>query len=228
MKVFCTGDTHGDPISRLGSTRFPEGTTLTKEDVIVVAGDFGVIWDGRQTPQERYILNWLDSKPFTLAFVKGNHENHERLNSSEFPTEVRWGAPVKRISRSVYMLETGYVYQMGSCSILAIGGATSTDKQLRIDRISWWQEEVPSFEETRRIFERDRSVDYIVSHTCPTHIASLLGRADRLDDPVTKMLSQVFEEFTFKQWYFGHMHEDAPLPGNFTACYHKVHFVGGS
>ena len=117
---------------------------------------------------------------------------------------------------------------MGSCSILAIGGATSTDKQFRVNRVSWWEEEVPASYEVRRLFDQPRTVDYIISHTCPNHVAALLGRTDRLDDPVGRLLTQVWEDFTFKEWYFGHMHEDAPLPGNFTACYHSIHFIGGS
>ena len=44
MAVYVTGDTHGDWMGRLNSDAFPEGLELTKDDYVLVLGDFG-IWD---------------------------------------------------------------------------------------------------------------------------------------------------------------------------------------
>lgn len=43
--IFVTGDTHTDWMSRLNSDAFPEGRTMTKDDCVIVCGDFG-IWHG--------------------------------------------------------------------------------------------------------------------------------------------------------------------------------------
>lgn len=45
MELYITGDTHGD-FSRFRPESFYEQERLTKEDVILVAGDFGGVWYG--------------------------------------------------------------------------------------------------------------------------------------------------------------------------------------
>lgn len=81
--IYVTGDTHGDWISRLNSNAFPEGKTLTKDDYVIICGDFGLWHD---TKEERYNLKWLSEKSFTTLFACGNHENYDRLY--QYPVEV--------------------------------------------------------------------------------------------------------------------------------------------
>ena len=50
---------------------FPEQREMTKDDYVIVLGDFG-IW--RDSPQQRWYLNWLEEKHFTTLFIDGNHE----------------------------------------------------------------------------------------------------------------------------------------------------------
>jgi len=57
MEIYLTGDTHGD-ITRLGSSHFPEGKSLSKEDLVIQLGDFGIIWDQADTANEK---NWMES-----------------------------------------------------------------------------------------------------------------------------------------------------------------------
>lgn len=80
MAIYVTGDVHGR--AEHGSSRFafknwPLGRTLTRDDVVIVAGDFGFVWDGSNA--EKYWLDWIESKPWTTCFVDGNHENHHAL-----------------------------------------------------------------------------------------------------------------------------------------------------
>lgn len=48
--------------------------TMTKQDYVIICGDFGGVWDGSK--REKYWLDWLEDKPFTTLFVSGNHENY--------------------------------------------------------------------------------------------------------------------------------------------------------
>ena len=50
MAIFLTGDTHGD-FSRLRPEVFREQERLTKEDYVIICGDFGGVWDGSDTEQ---------------------------------------------------------------------------------------------------------------------------------------------------------------------------------
>ena len=64
--IWITGDTHGDWIHRLNMDSFPEQREMTKDDYVIVLGDFG-IW--RDSPQQRWYLNWLEEKHFTTLFI---------------------------------------------------------------------------------------------------------------------------------------------------------------
>ncbi len=90
MAIFITGDTHGD-FTRFKKDIFYEQAELTKEDCVIITGDFGGIWDG--SANERYWLDWLEKKPFTTLFVSGNHENYDLL--AEYPVEEWCGGQVQ-------------------------------------------------------------------------------------------------------------------------------------
>ena len=43
--IYVTGDTHGD-FSRFSLDAFPEQSTMTTDDYMIICGDFGGIWCG--------------------------------------------------------------------------------------------------------------------------------------------------------------------------------------
>lgn len=69
--IYVTGDCHGG-FQRFGSQYFPQQKEMSRDDYMIICGDFGGLWDGSQ--EENYWLDWLEDKPFTTAFVCGNHE----------------------------------------------------------------------------------------------------------------------------------------------------------
>ena len=89
MKIFATGDTHGN-FERFRPEYFPEGRALTKEDVVLQLGDFGGVWFGDERDDEA--LDWLEGLPFTVAFVSGNHENYDAL--ARYPVETWHGGAI--------------------------------------------------------------------------------------------------------------------------------------
>ena len=54
MAIFITGDAHGD-FSRLQPVAFPEQSNLTKEDYLIICGDFGGVWDGGDAEQQWHV-----------------------------------------------------------------------------------------------------------------------------------------------------------------------------
>lgn len=85
MGIYVTGDIHGDP-SRFSSKIFYEQKEFgidPAENTMIQLGDFGLIWNPKETKKENHNLNWLNEKPFTTAFIDGNHDNIPRLN--QFP-----------------------------------------------------------------------------------------------------------------------------------------------
>ena len=92
--IYVTGDIHADP-RRFDTSNFPEQKEMTKNDFVIVCGDFGLCWEKEESDKEEYWLNWLEAKPFTMCFVDGNHENFSRLNS--LPIEDWNGGKVHKL-----------------------------------------------------------------------------------------------------------------------------------
>lgn len=227
--IFIKGDLHGEiDIHDLNQNNFPQQKEATKEDVLIILGDFGFVWGGTFSDSEKYWLDWLSKKNCTVCFLKGNHENHERLNSDEFPVVEKWRGTVKKIWDNVYMLETGQIYSIDGKKVLVFGGATSTDKHLRKNRISWWEEEVPSYKEFTTMMENTakegNKVDLVLSHTCPSFLLPLFVNVPS-DDVVSKMLDWIHDNVEFREWYFGHLHMDHKVAEKYVCSYNKIHYI---
>lgn len=216
MSIYLTGDTHGEmSIKRLSHIKWDEGKYLTKDDYVIVAGDFSLIFHPEQTPIEKYWLKWLDQKPWTTLFVDGNHENFWKLY--QYPVEDKFEGKVGRISDNIYHLRRGEVYIINNKKILTFGGALSIDKVYRMEGISWWAEEIPSYKEMDHCLDNlekyKYSVDIIIAHTCPFFIVPIVlrficGFESKEIDPTTKMLEHIVTTTTFENYYCGHWHID--------------------
>ncbi len=231
MKLFVTGDFHGDlDIKKITSKNWPEQKELTNDDVLVQLGDFGLLWSNPQDKCEKYWLNWLGNKPFTLAFVDGNHCNFNLIN--QLPIIEKWGGKVHIIetdNKPIYHLIRGEIYQFGDKKCIALGGASSQDKAYRLTNISWWEEELWTYKEQDYISSQiidNNDIDYVFAHTCPSDIGKLLLDGtlyyqDKMECQVAKAMNdllKVFPNFKPKQWHFGHWHKD------FSCVYNDVFY----
>lgn len=227
-KIIVTGDIHGNPFQRLNLENFPEGKTYTKEDYVIILGDFGLVWD--DSAMEHSCLDWLENKPWTTLFIDGNHENYDLLN--KFPIEEWGGGRVQKIRSSVIHLLRGEVYDIGGYKFLAMGGARSHDiqdgilevgdprikiwkkddfKLFRINHISWWEEEIPNEEERKNalknLAENDYKVDYILTHEAPSSDVILMDHLLYHPDEYSKWLEmEIRQKVKYKKWFFGHYH----------------------
>ena len=225
--IYVTGDTHIPiDISKLNTTNFPEQHMMTKQDYVIICGDFGLIWNNAQSKEELCWTKWLNQKPFTTLFVDGNHENFSRLN--RFPEEEFCGGRVHRISDSILHLQRGQVFEIQGKKIFTFGGAASVDKECRIEYISWWPQELPSFEEQQEAFDslrkHDFKVDYVITHTAPAQIVQVIFPHSPHNDPTGKFLEAVRKEVEYKHWYFGHLHMNQTI-GSFTGLYNKITYL---
>lgn len=102
---------------------------MTKEDIVIICGDFGGVWCQENYKKglknENHWLDWLDSKLFTTLFVCGNHENFDRLYF--FPVEERYSGKVHILRPSVFHMIRGKIFQIEVRKIFAFGGASSHD-----------------------------------------------------------------------------------------------------
>ena len=123
--IYITGDCHAD-FRRFDTDIFPEQNDMTKDDYVIICGDFGGIWDkDKESSREKWWLDWLEAKPYTTLFVDGNHENFDRLY--EYPIEEWHGGKVHKIRESVIHLMRGQVFEIDGKKIFTFGGARSHD-----------------------------------------------------------------------------------------------------
>lgn len=220
--IYLTGDTHANlDIGKLNTKNFPQQKDLTKNDFLIICGDFGLVWDG--SAREIYWQDWLSSRNYTTLFVDGNHENFDILR--RMPLSEKFGGQVREIAPDIYHLERGQVLTIDGKKIFVMGGARSVDKDSRIEHLSWWKEEMPA------IWEMDRAlsaleavnweVDYVVTHCAPRSVQQMISPWYE-NDPMVSFLERVRQDLKFKRWYFGHYHTDRQVNEQFIALYNKV------
>ena len=224
--IYITGDTHGMiDWEKINTTRFPEQRDLTREDHLIILGDFGGVWDGAE--QDRYIIKTYESRNFTTLFIDGNHENHDFLDA--YPVKEWNGGNVHYISDHVIHLMRGQVYEIDGIRIFTMGGAESTDKTYRREGVSWWAREMPSDEEyeeaIRNLEKYDFDVDVVLTHCAPE---GYLGKAicTRAENRLTRFLDELITGYglTFKHWYIGHYHRDLEWD-KFSLMYSKIRLL---
>lgn len=250
MSVYLTGDTHAD-FRRFGNGRgwFPQQHELTKDDIVIILGDFGGIW--ADTPEERYWLDWLNHKNFTTVYVDGNHENYDRYNSDEFPIVDFHGGKAHKIRDSIYHLMRGYIFVFEGRTFFAFGGASSHDiedgilepdqpdfkrtyhrwrlqrKRFRVNHDSWWKQELPDEEELLRgrknLEEHNYQVNYVISHCLPQSVASMVSMEGYQSDILTAYFDELIAEgLQFDHWFCGHYHVEQHIPDKFDILYKKI------
>ncbi|MFF2154460.1 metallophosphoesterase family protein [Paenibacillus chitinolyticus] len=218
--IYITGDIHGTISvgSRFNKRNFPEQKSLTKKDYVIVAGDFGLIWDGSR--EDQYWLKWLHKeKPFTTLFIDGNHENFDLLE--QYPVEIWNGGKVHKINSSVIHLMRGQVFTIENKKFFTFGGAASHDKEYRKEGKSWWRREMPSKDEyeegLENINRNNWIVDYVITHTCSTSDLDYISSVFNIHmekDEMHPYFYEVEQKLTYKRWYFGHFHKNVDLPKN--------------
>ena len=248
--IYITGDTHAQFERRFNTNVFPEQMKMTKDDCLIICGDFGGIWDrGNESRSEKYWLDWFNDRSFTLLFIDGNHENFDRLET--YPEKDWHGGRIHEIRPSVYHLMRGQVFEIDGKKIFTFGGASSHDisgglldpedpdyikekkrlereyEPFRIKHISWWEQEMPTDEEMRRGLENlqkhDNTVDFIVTHCCSTSTQEEFG-ADSLykPDKATDYFDVIKNTVLFKKWIFGHYHDNMNVNDREIMLYEQI------
>ncbi len=220
--IYITGDTHIPyDVQKLNTKRFPEQKSLTESDYVIICGDFGGVWDGNN--EELYWRKWLNNKNFTTLFIDGNHENFDMLK--DFSEIEFLGGRAHKISDKIYHLMRGQVFKIDGKIIFTFGGASSHDKEFRVEGRSWWKEELPTDEEFKVALENlekvDFNVDYVITHCAATSIQILMN-SEYETDKLTDFLDDLKGKLKYKKWFFGHYHEDKQIDDKHFAMYNKI------
>jgi len=214
--IYITGDTHGaNDISKLFPGSFPDGKKLTRDDFVIITGDFGGLWTGGDPDQG--VLDFYREKKYTILFVDGNHENFSELN--KYGVEEWNGGKIHRIDENIIHLMRGQVFEIQGKTIFTFGGGLSIDKAYRTPFISWWPEEWPLNSEIEEALynlnRHNNKVDYIVTHAAPeTLVRNEINEIHpllKMDCMTEKFLDAIYETVDYEMWFCGHYHLDVLL-----------------
>lgn len=178
----------------------------------------------------------------------------DRLYGDEFKVVDFHGGKAHKIRENIYHLMRGHIFDLCGKKFFAFGGASSHDikdgilnpddykntkeliktynkltqdgKLVRINHLSWWEQEMPSEEEKQfaksNLQKHNNKVDYIITHCCPQSIASLMSHGFYKPDNLTKYFEELKSTVEFKTWFFGHYHDDQKILENFMVLYHQI------
>ena len=228
--IYITGDCHGD-YDRFRDDIFIESKEMTKDDYVIICGDFG-LWNESKDQDER--LDWLTSRPFTTLWVDGNHENYDLLSTYE--TEMWHGGKVNFIRPSIIHLQRGQIFEIEGKTFFTFGGASSHDisggilephdpdffeqlekarrqpRPFRINHVSWWKKELPSEEEMeegrKNLKKVCNKVDYVITHCTSSSIQAILSFGMYKRDILTDYLEEIKNTIEYQIWFFGHYHDN--------------------
>ena len=248
--IFVTGDTHqSHDIFKLQDFAETDGKDLTKNDYVIVCGDFGLLWnyqetgeymssnpaDAHWTRRERELYDWYNELPWTTLWVDGNHECFDRLDS--YPISEWHGGRVQKISDSIIHLMRGEIFELEGKTILTFGGAQSTDRGFVThtedfdEHRFWWRQEIPSIAEYNHAVDNlkkhDYKVDYIITHDCPFDIKQVIyeitfdSYGNTNANAVSAMLNSWLYTVDFTHWYCGHLHMDRDVK-NVSVLYQDI------
>lgn len=246
--IYVTGDCHRE-FTRFNTRNFPEQKEMTKNDYVIICGDFGGVWDKQtESKEEKHLMDWLESKPFTTLFVDGNHENFDRLY--QYPIEEWHGGKVHKVRPSVIHLMRGQVFDIDGKKIFSFGGAASHDisggilelddpdykkkrkwldesfAPYRVNHLSWWAEEMPSAAEMdegcRNLAESNYTVDFIVTHCCASSTQVFVRGGNYKPDMLTDYFEEIHAKTHYKKWFFGHYHDNQNVTAEDILLYEQV------
>ncbi len=207
--LYITGDCHGD-FSRFSEENFPEQKNMTKEDYVLICGDFGYYYPEEGFENE---LKKLSEKNFTTLFIDGNHEDFDRLYALPMST---WHEGLVHIvvPGIIHLMRGEYYENVSGRNILTFGGAKSGDKAERTEHKDWWEEEEPSKDEFIEAVDslelHGNRADIIVSHECPNEILDIYSNGSYEESVTSGYLSELrnIAGNNYNAWYFGHHHHD--------------------
>ena len=119
-KIYITGDKHGSLRFLFG---FFEKKLMRPEDILIITGDAGYVWDEDYQTKIGTIEQLF---PGTLCFIDGNHENHKILN--RLPIEIWKKGRVHRIGNRVIHLMRGEIYEIYGKRFFCFGGARTVSR----------------------------------------------------------------------------------------------------
>lgn len=220
--IYLSGDTHRRvDIKKLLPENF-DYSKVTRDDYLIILGDFGAIWYGEK---DEGLLNFYNNLPLQVCWIDGNHENFDLLE--KYPIEYWHNGKIHRIKDNIVHLMRGQVFEIENKTFFTFGGGTSIDRAMRVAHESWWPNELPTEEEMAEGIHNlnlyNWKVDYVLTHCAPySLLKKLVPQAN--GDILNFYLHDIDKQLTYTHWYLGHYHKDIDID-NYSILYNNIHTI---
>ena len=240
-RAFVTGDCHKQ-FMRLEYFCKKENTTL--DDVLIILGDSGINYflDERDEWDKKF----LSKLPITIIIIHGNHEERAWKCDGYIEKEIN-----RDNIKGLFYMEEKYpnllfchdidTFSINDKKFLVLSGAYSVDKPYRLEMGYHWFESEQIAKQDMNLFlsslhehiqnnNSEMYFDYVLSHTCPFKYMPtdlFLSGIDqsKVDSNTEYFLNEVDHLINYKEWFFGHFHDDRQAWDNGTmlfGCVHKL------
>lgn len=249
MAVWITGDKHGmesDLLVSFGSVANP-----SENDTLIICGDFGAEYgasiNGRikkaakKFPGQIVILRGNHDARYWSRHTdnNGTPEKGWHIEVSGFQKNYYGKFLVQdKYPNIKYVQDEGGLYLIDGYTFLMIPGAYSVDKYHRLSSGMNYEfneqltkEEMKQLSYTCGLWYNE--IDFVISHTAPMKIEPalqylFLGFIDQssVDKTMEHWMDDIAWEIEqgdkFKQWFFGHFHDDKTINQYYTMLFNNV------
>ncbi len=206
--IYLLSDLHGD-IKFPGLKKYVD--IAEEEDLLIILGDVGLNFEN--TEQNHRFNEYFLSIKKNIAFIDGNHDNFEYLNS--FPEEEWNGGVVGRITDNIVHLKRGNIYEIDGKSFFVFGGCKSSAKWKEMGL--WYYGEEPEDDQLCLAYENlkkhNHKVDYILTHK--------YEKSDDKNDKLQQLTDFIDDNVQFAKWYAGHWHTDEKIDDRHIIIYNS-------
>lgn len=224
-KWLITGDTHGSVANRINTALAHVDSYPPSETAMIILGDAGLNFYLNISERDKIEKRNTNNLGYRVYCVRGNHEERpenipsmQLLYDEDVLGQVYYEPDYPNIR---YFLDGGE-YTIDGHSVLAIGGAYSVDKWLRLSLATanatwtgWFAGEQLTESEMVTILNSvtGKHYDFVFTHTCPLDwepVDLFLGGIDQttVDKTMEVWLNELKEKIDWTVWLFGHYHAD--------------------
>ncbi len=215
--IYITGDTHGDLKDLLSRNV----NKIKRNDVLIITGDFGFIWDNSKT--ELKSIKKLSKLKYKILFVEGVHENFDMLDQYEY-AEI-FNGQARKISDNIYCLKRGEIYTIEDKKVFCLGGGDVDDYIEKVDTDPLKNKSLPTDEELKYAVDNLKSVskkiDIIITHEAPASVKKLIRRDCEIND-LNIFLDTLLHNAKYDKWYFGSLHTDRAVTNQLICVWQEV------
>lgn len=195
MKICLVGDVHGSISASVDAIYLAK---FYGAERIIFLGDFGYDFSTKFVNELSAAAEEAD---LVIDWIDGNHEDFDFLESVNFDLGNRFRYHPR-----------GSVEKIDGVKFMFLGGATSVDRQRRVEHESWWAQESLSDSDIATACSNG-SVDVILSHDAP-YLPPMMNDATapfpRVDLLISKLHRQkyqiVYENAHPRFVFHGHYH----------------------